>query len=72
MLCFSTIPGKGGGPGGGHTIYDNGTSKPQEAGLNFAEYFTATDVPGSGWTKVTVDTEIELAIINNFRFMYGY
>jgi hypothetical protein len=61
-----------GGGGGGHTIYGNGSSMPAEAGLNFDGYHAVTDVPGSSWTLVSVGNEIELAIVNNFRSMYGY
>ena len=41
------------------TVYANGTSLPQEAALNFNQYFTATDVPGTNTTIGIVGTGSE-------------
>lgn len=54
-----------GGTGGGHVIQDNGVSLPAEPALNFVDFFTLANVPGTS-TDVNVNV-VELANDNTFN-----
>ncbi len=60
-----TVNVTGGGGGGGHTIEVDGIAFPDEAALNFTNFFIGTDVPGVS-TDITLDTA---AIANDNTFI---